>query len=118
MALIQQEERVSVLKELREELIDYKNEFESYSNYESFDESFRALDPDCQNIQLISSYDLYVSTVLPLEHKGIRSAMVGWTPPHLLFPLPPLDYYLFVFFHSWVTVGHEFLCLDFAVDYV
>ena len=72
MALIQQERRVSVLKELREELIDYKNEFESYSNYESFDESFRALDPECQNIRLISSYDLYISTVLPLEHKGLR----------------------------------------------
>ena len=74
MALIQQERRVSILKELREELIDYKNEFESYSNYDNFDESFRALDPECQNIQLISSYDLYISTVLPLEHKGIRLA--------------------------------------------
>ena len=72
MALIQQEERVSVIKELREQLIDYKNEFEGYSAYESFDDSFRALDPDCQNVQMISSYDLYVSTVLPLEHKGIR----------------------------------------------
>ena len=72
MALIQQERRVSVLKELREELIDYKNEFESYSTYDSFDESFRALDPECQHIQLISSYDLYISTVLPLEHKGIK----------------------------------------------
>ena len=72
MALIQQERRVSVLRELREELIDYKNEFEGYSTYDNFDESFRALDPECQNIQLISSYDLYISTVLPLEHKGIR----------------------------------------------
>ena len=72
MALIQQEERVSVIKELREELIDYKNEFESYTVHENFDESFRALDPDCQNIQLISSYDLYIGTVLPLEQKGIR----------------------------------------------
>ena len=72
MALIQQEERVSAIKELREELVDYKNEFESYSDYESLDESFRALDPDCQNVQLISSYDLYVSTVVSLEHKGIR----------------------------------------------
>ena len=72
MALIQQERRVSVIKELREELIDYKSEFEGYSAYDNFDESFRALDPECQNIQLISSYDLYISTVLPLEHKGRR----------------------------------------------
>ena len=63
---------MSVIKELREELIDYKSEFEGYSAYDNFDESFRALDPECQNIQLISSYDLYISTVLPLEHKGIR----------------------------------------------
>ena len=72
MALIQQEERVLVIKELREQLIDYKNEFESYSDYESFDESFRVLEPDCQSVKMISSYDLYVSTVLPLEHKGVR----------------------------------------------
>ena len=72
MALIQQEERVLVIKELREQLIDYKNKFESYSDYESFDESFRALEPDCQSVQMISSFDLYISTVLPLEHKGVR----------------------------------------------
>ena len=72
MAFIQQEERVSILKELKEELIDYKNEFESFSEFESFDESYRALDPECRNVRLISSYDLYVSTVLPLKHKGIK----------------------------------------------
>ena len=72
MALIQQEERVSVLKELKEELIDYKNEFEVFSGFESFDESFRALDPECREVKLLSSYDLYISTVLPLKHKGIE----------------------------------------------
>ena len=72
MALIQQEERVSTLKELKEELIDYKHEFEVFSGFESFDESFRALDPECREVKLISSYDLYISTVLPLKHKGIE----------------------------------------------
>ena len=72
LAFMQQEERVSILKELKEELIEYRNEFESYSSYDSFDASFRAQDPECQNVKLLSSYDLYISTVLPLEHKGIR----------------------------------------------
>ncbi len=72
MALIQQEERVSVLKELKEELIDYKNEFELFSGFDSFDESYRALDPECRSVRLISSYDLYISTVLPLKHKRVK----------------------------------------------
>ena len=72
MAFIQQEERVSLLKDLKEELIEYKNEFESYSGFETFDESFRAKDYDCKNVKLISAYDLYITTLLPLEHKGIR----------------------------------------------
>lgn len=72
MAFIQQEERVSTLKELKEELLDYRNEFESYSEFESFEESFRAADAECRNVKLISSHDLYISTVLPLKHKGIK----------------------------------------------
>lgn len=72
MAFIQQEERVSVLKGLKEELIDYKNEFEFFSEFDSFDESYRALDPECRDVKLISTYDLYVSTILPLKHKGIE----------------------------------------------
>lgn len=72
MAFIQQEERVSILKDLKDELIDYKHEFELYSEFDSFDESYRAQDPECRDVKLISSYDLYVSTVLPLKHKGIE----------------------------------------------
>ena len=72
MALIQQEERVSLLKDLQEELIDYRHEFEAFSGFESIEDSYRALDPECREVKLISNYDLYVSTVLPLKHKGIR----------------------------------------------
>lgn len=72
MAFIQQEERVSILEELKDELIDYRQEFEAYSEFDSFDESYRAQDPECRDVKLISSYDLYVSTVLPLKHKGIE----------------------------------------------
>jgi len=55
MALIQQEKRVSLLKQLKEELINYKQEFEFYSNFDTFDESYRASDPECRNVKLISS---------------------------------------------------------------
>lgn len=69
---MQQEERVSVLRELKDELLEYRNEFEGYSTYENFDASFRMQDPECKNVKLLSAYDLYISTVLPLEHKEIR----------------------------------------------
>ncbi len=69
---MQQEERVSILKELKDELIDYKNEFDAFDSYESFDASFRAQDPECRHVQRLTSFDLYISTVLPLEHKGVR----------------------------------------------
>ena len=69
---MKQEERVSILKELKDELIEYKNEFELLKEFDTFDESFLANEPKCKDVKLISSYDLYISTVLPLEHRGIR----------------------------------------------
>ena len=73
---MKQEEHVSILKELKDELIEYKNEFEMLKEFESFDESFLASEPKCRDVKFISSQDLYTSTVLPLEHKGIRYAML------------------------------------------
>ena len=72
MAFTQQEERVSLLKDLQNDLIDYKKEFAAYSAYKTFDESYRARDPECRNVKLISSYDLTSSTVLPLKYKEIK----------------------------------------------
>lgn len=69
---MQQEERVSILRELKDELLEYRNEFEGYSSFENFDASFRMQDPECRNVKLLPAYDLYISTVLPLEHKKIR----------------------------------------------
>lgn len=69
---MKQEERLSILKELKDELIEYKNEFELLREYDSFDDSFVANEPDCKEVKLITSQDLSISTVLPLEHKGIR----------------------------------------------
>lgn len=60
------------MRELKEELMDYKSEFELFSDFDSFDESYRALDPECRDVKLISTYDLYISTVLPLKHLGIE----------------------------------------------
>ena len=52
--------------------MDYRNEFGGYSGYESFDASFREQVPECKNVKLLSAYDLYISTVLPLAHKKVR----------------------------------------------
>lgn len=72
VALLQQEERVSRLRRLKDELIDYKNEFEGLGSPEGFDAKFRAEDPECKNVKPLSTFDLYISTALPLEHKGIQ----------------------------------------------
>lgn len=91
MAFMKQEERVSVLKELKDELIEYKNEFEMFKEFDTFDESFLASEPKCRDVKFISSQDLKVSTVLPLEHKGIRCVgaccvcvCLYWSVPYLL----------------------------------
>ncbi len=72
VAFMKQEERLSILKELKDELIEYKNEFELLREFDSFDESFLASEPNCKEVKFITSHDLSISTVLPLEHKGIR----------------------------------------------
>ena len=72
LAFLHQEERVSSLEVLREELLDFRNEFEEYGNYDSFEDSFYALDQECRLVQSLTSFDVYISTVLPLEHKKIR----------------------------------------------
>lgn len=72
MAFMKQEERVTILKELKDELIEYKNEFELLKEFDSFDESFIASEPKCREVKFITSQDLSISTVLPLEHNGIR----------------------------------------------
>ena len=64
---------MSRLRRLKNELLDYKNEFEALGSLEEgFDAKFRAEDPDCENVKPLSTFDLYISTALPLEHKGIQ----------------------------------------------
>ena len=63
---------MNTLKELKDELIEYKNEFQDYTTYDSFDFGFRAHDLECRKVPPLPTHDLYISTVLPLEHKGIR----------------------------------------------
>lgn len=72
MAFIQQEKRISILKDLQEQLVDYKTEFDLQSSYDSFDARYRASDPECRNVKFISSYDLTAATFLPLESKGVK----------------------------------------------
>ena len=63
---------MSSLQILRDELLNFRETFEIFGHFDSFEESFFARDPDCRNVPSITTFDLYVSTVLPLDHKGIR----------------------------------------------
>ena len=72
-ALLQQEDRVGSLQTLRDDLLNFRESFEIFGHYDSFEESFFARDPDCRSVPSITTFDLYVSTVLPLDHKQIRS---------------------------------------------
>ena len=79
LALLQQEERVTSLEILREELLNFRDQFDGFGDFDSFEESFFALDPECRNVQSITTFDLYISTVLPLEHKQIRCVVHIYT---------------------------------------
>lgn len=68
---MQQEDRVSILRDLKDELIAFKEELEGRGTLEEFGASFNRGDPACRKATPLSSFDLFVSTVLPLEHKGI-----------------------------------------------
>ena len=63
---------VNTLHTLKDELLNFRDSFDLFAQYDSFEESFYARDPDCRNVPSITTFDLYVSTVLPLSHKSIR----------------------------------------------
>lgn len=72
LAFMQQEDRVTLLRDLKDELIGYKEELEGRETLDEFGASFQRGDPACRMATPLSSFDLFVSTVLPLEHKGIQ----------------------------------------------
>ena len=49
-----------------------------FGNFESFEESFYALDPECRDVPSIFTYDMYISTVIPLDTKQIRYVFGLW----------------------------------------
>ena len=72
LAFLQQEERVSVLRNLRRELLQYKLQFEGMVDRESFQRVYQSDHPDCWLTKSLDKFDLHFSTVIHLEDKGIR----------------------------------------------
>jgi tetratricopeptide (TPR) repeat protein len=102
-ALLQQEEHVATLQTLRDELLNFRDTFEIFGHYDSFEESFFARDPDCRNLPSITTFDLYISTVLPIDHKDI-SLSDHLDPADNRFPgepycITPLDYSIYALDH-------------------
>ena len=60
------------LHTLRDELLNFRDTFEIFGHFNSFEDSFYARDPDCKSMPSITTFDLYVSTVMPLDNKNIR----------------------------------------------
>ena len=63
---------MTLLRDLKDELIGHKEELEGWGSLEEFGASFKLGDPVCRKTTPLSSLDLFVSTVLPLEHKGVQ----------------------------------------------
>ncbi|XP_064634712.1 tetratricopeptide repeat protein 17-like isoform X2 [Lineus longissimus] len=74
VALIKQEERAQVVEGLKHELITRKEVIDSNEDRDvGLEQRFYRSDIDCQAAgKALPEFDLYISTVQPLENKGIR----------------------------------------------
>ncbi|XP_053384178.1 tetratricopeptide repeat protein 17-like isoform X3 [Mercenaria mercenaria] len=74
VAFMKQEERANMLDKLKQELLSRKVEIDSTEDRDTgLEEKFYKTDPDCLAAgKQLPDLDLYISTVLPLENKGIR----------------------------------------------
>ncbi|KAL4224492.1 Tetratricopeptide repeat protein 17 [Mactra antiquata] len=74
VAFMKQEERASMLDKLKQELLSRKVEIDSSEDRDTgLEEKFYKTDRDCLAAgKQLPDLDLYISTVLPLENKGIR----------------------------------------------
>lgn len=77
MGFIQQEKRVDLVESLRVDLIDQKNMIDATEDKETdLEARFYEQDPDCVKAgQPLTEFDLYLSTVFPLDNKGYRYSM-------------------------------------------
>ncbi|KAL8577739.1 hypothetical protein ACOMHN_065556 [Nucella lapillus] len=75
VAFMRQEERAHMLGSLKKELLSRKSEIDRHEDKDSagLEQKFYQSDPDCIEAgKPLPEFDLYISTVLPLENKGIR----------------------------------------------
>ncbi|KAK3742147.1 hypothetical protein RRG08_008548, partial [Elysia crispata] len=74
VAFMKQEQRASMLNDLKKELLNRKDEIDRNEDRDSgLEQKFYKTNPDCIEAgKPLPEFDLYISTVLPLENKGIR----------------------------------------------
>ncbi|XP_060074042.1 tetratricopeptide repeat protein 17-like isoform X2 [Ylistrum balloti] len=74
VAFMKQDERTEMLEGLKAELLTRKDEIDRNEDRDTgLEQRFYKTDPDCLKAgKPLPEFDLYISTVLPLENKGIR----------------------------------------------
>ncbi|KAK6190158.1 hypothetical protein SNE40_002084 [Patella caerulea] len=75
VAFMKQEDRATVLNHLKKELLNRKGEIDKSEERDTagLEQKFYKTDFDCMQAEKpLPEFDLYISTVLPLENKGIR----------------------------------------------
>uniref|UniRef100_A0A2C9KLB1 Tetratricopeptide repeat protein 17 n=1 Tax=Biomphalaria glabrata TaxID=6526 RepID=A0A2C9KLB1_BIOGL len=74
VAFMKQEERANMLNSLKKELLSRKDEIDKNEDRDTgLEQKFYKTNPDCIEAgKPLPEFDLYISTVLPLENKGIR----------------------------------------------
>ena len=74
VAILKQEERSRVVENLKTELITRKEVIDTNEDRDvGLEQRFYRTDADCQAAgKALPEFDLYISTVQPLENKGIR----------------------------------------------
>ncbi|KAJ8299215.1 hypothetical protein KUTeg_023275 [Tegillarca granosa] len=74
VAFMRQDDRVTMLDNLKDELLARKDEIDKNEDRDpGLEQRFYKTDPDCLAAgKPLPEFDLYISTVLPLENKGIK----------------------------------------------
>ncbi|BFZ05335.1 hypothetical protein BsWGS_08373 [Bradybaena similaris] len=74
VAFMRQEDRAAMLNTLKKELLTRKDEIDKNEDRDTgLEQKFYRTNPDCIEAgKPLPEFDLYISTVLPLENKGIR----------------------------------------------
>ncbi|CAE1321266.1 Tetratricopeptide repeat protein 17 [Acanthosepion pharaonis] len=109
VAFMKQEERAVMLDNLKKELLSRKDEIDKSEDRDTdLEQRFYRSEPDCIAAgKPLPEFDLYISTVLPLENKGIRQEEhIDFKAVQSSKPLPPdctqvidLDYSIHAFEH-------------------